>query len=269
MRRGNAWATGVALAQRLRYVRFEASSSTGGPNGSSAAQAPATPVETHVPKQPPTTAAAASDPQAETGSSSSLASQAPPPPSSMEAGAEPITVMRWEQRDPDLRIVDEKGEYIVSTRGKWHTGEIAYQTPPPPNHLQARFGYNVVQVKKPQTYWQYYRWNPHFSLRHLNFLVLFAVGLTFLCSFLMKEVKTMQDDIMKPGQLTGSVRGKGRPAGKDMKISTSLDEQNDMMAKVQQSYLNAEELAFKGNKDYQMKKIIRPKEFRAQDFMRA
>lgn len=175
---------------------------------------------------------------------------------------------RWVQAEPDHRLQDEKGDWIVS-KVKWHTGELAYTTPPPPNHLQARFGYNIVQVKKKQTFWQYYRWNPFVSFRHLNILIWFAMGLIMLCTYLIEEINYWTAESKKPGQLAGEVRGKGRPVGRQLQTTVSNAELDEHMAGMQKSYFDVEELTYKGSKEYMMKKIPRPKEFRVQDYMRA
>ena len=259
--------SGSFLAKPLRQRRLTATKPPGGAGeGSASDEATRAAHEASAKQQGDASPAASGDgaEKAQQGSSADLEATAAKGDSEVE---ETIETQRWVQAEPDHRIVDEKGEYIVS-KTKWHTGEVAYQTPAPPNHLQARFGYNVVQVKKPQTYWQFYRWNPHVSFRHLNVLVIFAVGLTLLGSFLMAEIQHMQYETMKPGQMAGEVRGKGAPNGKNMKITTSLAEQDEFMQKLQKGYLNADELAYMGNKEYQMKKIPRPKEFRVQDYLR-
>lgn len=184
----------------------------------------------------------------------------------------PVTIetfepQRWEQKEVDPRITDEHGNYIVSN-GKWHTGEMAYATPPPPAPTEARFGYNIVQIKKPQTYWNFYRTTPHFSFAHLNYMVAFACGLIWLLAFLTNEINSYYYHMMKPGNLVGTQRGKGAPTGKNVQVKVTDAEDSDTRLKMSKSYFNADELDYKGNKDYQMKKIARPKELRIQDYMR-
>ena len=182
-----------------------------------------------------------------------------PPP------AEADDAVRWVQTpfvDPSsLPIIDEDGNYIVS-RGKWHTGEVAYQTPAPPNTaISPRFGYSIVQVKKSQTYWQFYRANPHFSFRFLNIQFIFLVSAAYLCAFLIDEYRFTYDRMRTPGAMAGEHRGKGPVGHQTQKVSFSTEEITALAGTAQQNWIDAKnEDTFIGSKNYMMKKIARPTE---------
>lgn len=176
-------------------------------------------------------------------------------------------VLRWVQQPEDKRIVDEKGEYIVS-RTKWYTGELAYKTPPAPTPLEPRFGYQIVSVKKPITWWQHYRKNPQWSWAHVNIHVVFGIGVVWLTSFLTDEIRNIQAEQMRPHGLVGTQLGKGRPEGRNRKIAFSAEETAGMMQQAQEAYMNGNEMTYAGSKDYQMKKIPRPKEFSVDDVVK-
>jgi hypothetical protein len=179
-----------------------------------------------------------------------------------------VEPIRWETPEVDDRIVDDKGDYIVSKR-PWLEGELAYKTPEPPSALDARFGYQMVVVKKHVNWWTHYRKYPRLSLAHLSYNMIFIIWLAWLLAFIQIETQSYQYQMMAPGAMAGEVLGKGDPTGRHRKITVTKDEQDDMMRQMQSAYLGAKDQEYRGNKDYQMKKIPRPKEFKVEDYMRS
>lgn len=189
--------------------------------------------------------------------------------SDVDAATQP---MRWEQtyleKDPNLEpVLDEKGQYVVSAV-KWHTGELAYKTPPEPDKLAHRFGYNIVQVKKSETYWQWYRKNPHFSLRYLGIQTLFIVLLAYLITIFSSEYKKEFEKFQRPAGMAADALGKGLPHEGRQKIEMSREEADVITNSAQEFYLSGRENKFMGSKDYQMRKIKRPKDFDVRDFIK-
>lgn len=178
---------------------------------------------------------------------------------------------RWVQESytpvSELPIVDENGEYIVS-RVKWPTGEIAYTTPPPvDDKLAPRFGYNVVQVKKHVSWWQYNQKYPRFSLAYLNIQVLFLLGCAWLVAFLTTEYRRTTEAMKTPGAMVGEHRGRGPETSRSQKVTFSTDEMTALVDKAQNNWFDGTaEASYVGSKDYKMKKIPRPKEFTVDDF---
>ena len=219
------------------------------------------PTASPTPPSPPDTPPEAVGPSVIKTGSASLAAKS----DDDDDGLLVVEPMRWEQAPVDVnKIVDEKGQYIVS-RVKWHEGALAYATPPPPGPLAPRFGYNVVQVKKGITYWQWYRKNPHFSWRHLNIHFVFMGGLTYLMTFLIEEIRHVEYEMKAPGAMAGEGLGKGGPTGRTRKTTFSREEVDAITAKMQDSYMSGKETDYVGNRDYAMRKIARPKEFSIAD----
>jgi hypothetical protein len=185
--------------------------------------------------------------------------------SSAPVKADDSNVVRWVQEpfvDPaTLPIIDEKGEYIVS-RKQWPTGEIAYQTPAPPDtSISPRFGYNIIQVKKPQTYWQFYYANPHFSFRFLNIQFIWLILTAYLCAFLVDEYRGTIDRMKTPGAMAGEHRGKGPVNYQSQKITFTTEEITALAGNAQKNWMEGKnEDSYIGSKNYQMKKIARPTE---------
>ena len=173
--------------------------------------------------------------------------------------------VRWIQPpfvDPaTLPIVDEKGEYIVS-RAQWPKGDVAYKTPPPPDtSISPRFGYNIVQVKKPQSYWQFYQASPHFSFRFLNIQFAFLILTAYLIAFLVDEYNRTMDRMKTPGAMAGEHRGKGPVNYQTQKITFSTDEITALAGNAQANWVAGKnEDSYIGSKNYMMKKISRPTE---------
>jgi hypothetical protein len=178
-----------------------------------------------------------------------------------------VEPMRWDPIVVDDRVVDDNGEYIVS-KVKWHTGPLAYTTPDAPNDMQARFGYNIVVVKKHQSWWEHYRKYPRLSYVHMYYHFIFFFGVIWVLSFLQLEIIALTTESFAPGALAGEHLGKGPPQGKHKKISISNQEQLDFLKAMQNSYLDANDTAYKGSKNYQMQAIPRPKEFDVRDYLR-
>lgn len=176
--------------------------------------------------------------------------------------------MRWIQRayeDPEMAPkIDEKGDYIVS-KVQWPTGEMAYR-PLPRTEVTPRFGYNIISVKKPQTYWQYWRKNPHFNVTYVGIQAAFIIGLAWLMGFLIEEIRRYEQEGRTAGNQAGEVRGKGRTDRKKQKIVFTPEEQETMLLNAQESYLSGAESKYLGNSDYKMKKIARPTEYNYEDF---
>lgn len=176
--------------------------------------------------------------------------------------------MRWisvPYEDPALAPkVDEKGEYIVS-KGDWPTGEMAYR-PLPRTDVTPRFGYNIVSVKKPQTYWQYWRKNEHFNVTYIGIQAVFIFGMAWLMGFLYDEIRMYENEGKSVGNHAGEVRGKGRTDRKKQKIEFTPAEQDVMLQNAQESYITGAESKFLGNREYKMKKISRPDEYNYDDF---
>lgn len=176
---------------------------------------------------------------------------------------------RWVQapyQDPDLMpIKDEKGEYIVSA-GNWPTGEVAYRTPPPPDKLAPRFGYNVLQVKKDVTWWQHYHKYPRLSVSYINIHFWFIIGAAWLGAFLTEEYRRTTDEMKTPGALVGEHRGRGPSTKQTQKVSFTPEEMNALVNTAQTNWVDGKgEQSFIGSKDYRMKQIARPKEFSLED----
>lgn len=176
---------------------------------------------------------------------------------------------RWVQApyvDPETApILDEKGQFIVS-KGKWRTGEVAYRTPPPPDSLSPRFGYNVLQVKKDVSWWKHYHKYPRFSLAHLNIQFLFLIGAAWVVAFLMTEYRSMTDEMRTPGAMVGEHRGRGPSTKGTQKVTFTDDEMNVLLTGAQNNWLDAKsEKGYLGSKDYRMKQIARPQEMTLDD----
>ncbi|EPY40102.1 hypothetical protein AGDE_03826 [Angomonas deanei] len=182
------------------------------------------------------------------------------------------TAVRWDVPDPhedptNLPIVDQDGNYIVS-RVQWPTGEVAYTTPPPvDDKLAPRFGYNVVQVKKHVSWWQYNQKYPRLSFAYLNIQVLFLLGVAWLMAFLTEEYRRSTEALRTPGAMVGEHRGRGPATQKTQKVSFTPEEMNSLVNRAQENWLDAEaEANYIGSKNYRMQKIPRPKEFSPEDF---
>ncbi len=177
--------------------------------------------------------------------------------------------MRWEVPEVTDRIVDEKGQYIVS-RTKWtKSGEVAYATPPPPGPTEARFGYSIVVVKRPQTYWQWYRTQiDYFSFSHLMYQVIFGVCIAWLIAWVQLEVDFVYSEMRRPGNMAGDVLGKGDPNRHQKKITVSPEERDEVLQAMQLAFMDGKDIASRATKEYKMKKIPRPKDLTAADFMR-
>lgn len=160
--------------------------------------------------------------------------------------------------------VDERGEYIVS-EVQWPKGELAYR-PQPYNELHTRFGYNIVQVKKHQSYWQYFRKNPHLSVRYMFLQFALLLGFAWMLGFLMEEVRRIEWERQTPGAMAGEVRGRGDSTRATQKIEFTTKEQEAMLSTAQNSWLDGAETNYVGNRDYQMKKISRPTEYSYEDY---
>lgn len=179
--------------------------------------------------------------------------------------------VRWLQKDYEdadqVPIVDERGEYIVS-KVQWPTGEVAY-TPPAPtdDKLAPRFGYNVVQVRKHVSWWQYNQKYPRLSLAYINIQVLFLLGLAWLAAFLTTEHRRTTEAMKTPGAMVGEHRGRGPVTNKTQRVAFAPGEMAAMVDRAQNNWLDGSaEANYIGSKDYQMKKIPRPKEFSVEDF---
>lgn len=185
-----------------------------------------------------------------------------------EQAPEPVRWVMDAYQDPDtLPIIDENGDFIVSSV-KWPTGEIAYTTPAPvDDKLAPRFGYNVVQVKKHVSWWKYNQKYPRLSLAYINIQVLFLLGVAWLAAFLTTENRRTTDEMKRPGAMVGEHRGKGPVTSKTQKVTFTSDEMSAMVDKAQTNWLDGSaEASYIGSKDYRMKQIPRPKEFNADDF---
>lgn len=177
---------------------------------------------------------------------------------------------RWLQKpfqDPDLMpIIDEKGEYIVSTK-QWPTGDVAYRTPEPPGHLAPRFGYNVLQVRKDVSWWQHYHKYPRFSIAYLNIQLIFLLGIAWLSAWVSTEYRNITDEMRTPGAMVGEHRGRGPSNKATQKISFTHDEMDALIGGAQNDWLDSKgERNYVGSKEYRMKQITRPKEFSTEDF---
>jgi hypothetical protein len=165
-----------------------------------------------------------------------------------------------------MPIIDEKGEYIVSTR-PWVTGEVAYRTPEPPGHLAPRFGYNVLQVKKDVSWWQHYHKYPRFSMAYLNIQLIFLLGIAWLSAYLSIEYRNITDEMKTPGAMVGEHRGRGPSTKGTQKITFTNDEMTALIGGAQNDWMDGKsEKNYVGSKDYRMKQITRPKEFSMDDF---
>ena len=176
---------------------------------------------------------------------------------------------RWVQKpyeDPALQpIQDEKGEYIVSA-GNWPTGEVAYRTPPPPDKLAPRFGYNILQVKKDVTWWQHYHKYPRLSVSYINIHFWFIIGAAWLGAFLTEEYRRTTDEMKTPGAMVGEHRGRGPSTKQTQKVTFTPEEMNALVNTAQTNWVDGKgEQSFIGSKDYRMKQIARPKEFSLDD----
>ncbi|EAN81581.1 hypothetical protein C3747_23g326 [Trypanosoma cruzi] len=182
-----------------------------------------------------------------------------------------VEPLRWVQdsRDDPLTepIFDEKGQFIVS-RVQWPTGEIAYTTPPPPDgKLAPRFGYNIVQVKKDVSWWKHYQKYPRFSIAYVNIHVLFLLGAAWLAAFLTDEYRKTMEEMRTPGAMVGEQRGRGSVNRQSQKVAFTPGEMTEIIGRAQNNWLDAKtEANYIGSKDYNMKKIPRPKEFSMEDF---
>jgi hypothetical protein len=205
------------------------------------------------------------NPKSESGQSTPAKTDASQTEGEVAAGVE---VMRWVQKPRDDRIVDENGEFIVS-KTQWYTGELAYKTPPPPSHLEPRFGYQIVSVKKPITWWQHYRKNPQWSFTHVHIHIIFIVGITYLCVYMIDEVRRLETQMRTPHGMVGDQLGRGDPQARNQKIGFSVQETDEMVQKAQDAFMSGKELHYAGSKDYVMKKIPRPKEFSLEDSLSA
>ncbi|CUG87198.1 membrane-associated protein, putative [Bodo saltans] len=218
----------------------------------------ASPPTTTVPPTPPT------EPSSSTPVASSHGINA------SAADAEPA---RWIQPStaethPDgiAPILDEKGQYIVSTK-QWPTGDVAYRTPEAPGHLAPRFGYNVLQVKKDVSWWQHYHKYPRFSMAYLNIQLIFLLGIAWLSAYISIEYRNMTDEMKTPGAMVGEQRGRGASNKGTQKISFTNDEMSALIGGAQQDWMEGKsEKNYVGSKDYRMKQISRPKEFSMEDF---
>ena len=168
------------------------------------------------------------------------------------------TPERWHTKPLDKRILDEKGEFVVKQQ-TWHTGELAYQTPAPPNELQARFGYQIVRVRRPTSYWEFYRKFPHFSPMHFTYQAIYALGVVALLVVLTWEVERLEQ---KPTgrYLVGDTLGKGTPGAKYKKYTESAQETQQRNEVSYEMWMNGKDLEYRG-KNYHMQQIPRPKEF--------
>jgi hypothetical protein len=179
---------------------------------------------------------------------------------------------RWIQRDPREEaldpIIDEKGHYVVSKK-PWPTGEVAYRTPPPPDHLAPRFGYNIVQVKKAETWWQHYHKYPRLSVAYVNIHLAFLLGLAWVVAFLNDEYRSTLQEMNTPGALVGDQRGRGAPGAKTQKVSFSTDEMTALMNSAQSNWLDAKgDATYIGSREYKMRQIARPKELTVEELRR-
>ena len=87
-----------------------------------------------------------------------------------------------------------------------------------------------------------------------------------MVGYLMTEVRRIEWERQTPGAMAGSVRGRGDSTRSTQKIEFTTKEQEAMLATAQNSYLDGAETNYVGNRDYQMKKIARPKEYCYEDF---
>ena len=193
-----------------------------------------------------------------------MKSESNDPDDDREVDINTIETKRWIQKAKDERKVDENGEFIVS-QTKWHTGKLAYTTPPPPGHLDARFGYQIVTVKKPVSWWAHYRKYPRWSFAHVHIHLFFLIGVTYLCSFLLDEIRRIEEEQRSPRGMVGDQLGRGALPKKDRKIAFSVEETEGMMSAAQEAFMAGDGQGYAGSKDYTMKKIPRPKEFSMDD----
>lgn len=180
-----------------------------------------------------------------------------------------VEAVRWDVPEVTDRTVDEKGQYIVSKVPWTKRGEVAYTTPPPPGPMEARFGYQIVVVKRPQSYWQWYRTQINFfSWGHLMYQVTFALAVAWVISWVQLETVKNFEEMRRPGNLAGDQLGKGDANRHQIKITVSEEERQEVMNAMQMAYMDGKDMASYATKDYQMKKIKRPTELRAEDFLR-
>lgn len=180
-----------------------------------------------------------------------------------------VEAIRWEVPEVTDRIVDEKGQYIVSKTPWTKRGELAYTAPPPPGPLEARYGYQIVVVKRPQSYWQWYRTQIHmFSFGHLMYQMAFCLAVAWLITWVQLESEYVYAEMRRPGNMAGDVLGKGDPNRHQKKITVSPEERDEVLQAMQMAFMDANDMASRATKDYKMKKIARPKDLKAEDFLR-
>eukprot|EP00760_Papus_ankaliazontas_P027493 PhM_4_TR3366/c0_g1_i1/m.10998 len=139
------------------------------------------------------------------------------------------------------------------------TGDLAY-CPPTPDAAMSRFGYNVVQVKKPVKYWTYYRKNPHFSWRHFGIHTFFLMGCAYLIGVIQTEMRQVEEQRNVGMELAGDSLGKQQISW-NQRRGMSRDDVDAMAAKAQRDFMEGRDIMSHPNDNYNMVKIDRPKEY--------
>jgi hypothetical protein len=114
-------------------------------------------------------------------------------------------------------------------------------------------------VRRPTSYWEFYRKFPHFSIAHFSYHAIYAFGVVGLLVVLTWEVERLEQ---KPSgrHLVGDTLGKGTPGAKYKKYTESAQETQQRSEMTYDLWMEGKDLEYRG-KNYHMQQIPRPKEF--------
>jgi hypothetical protein len=98
--------------------------------------------------------------------------------------------------------------------------------------------------------------------------VIFGVCIAWLIAWVQLEVDFVYSEMRRPGNMAGDVLGKGDPNRHQKKITVSPEERDEVLQAMQLAFMDGKDIASRATKEYKMKKIPRPKDLTAADFMR-